>query len=220
MKLSASILATRLSSLDSLLPTLDPTLIDYIHMDIMDGNYVPQISFGEALTKEVKELTQIPLDVHLMVKNPEQEVPKYFPLQPAYITFHAETTNFGVRLAEEIRKNGCKAGVSLNPGTPLTAIEHLLPYIDLILLMTVDPGFYGQSFVRGGLDKIQKAREMILGSSIVLEMDGGLTESNVVDIIGSGAELCVAGSALFKGAHPNENARKLKGLTSHLQKKI
>ncbi|MCB1178638.1 MAG: ribulose-phosphate 3-epimerase, partial [Leptospiraceae bacterium] len=161
MKISASILATPITGLSNLLPNLKGNDIDYIHMDVMDGNFVPQISFGEAITGEVKKLTHVPLDVHLMVNNPEREVPKYFPYNPEYITFHAETTNFGVRLSEEIHKNGSKVGVALNPGTPLTMIEHLLPYIDLILIMTVDPGFYGQSFVKSGMEKIKRAKDLV-----------------------------------------------------------
>jgi ribulose-phosphate 3-epimerase len=213
MKISASILAAPITGLERILPSLDPKKIDYIHMDIMDGNYVPQISFGEAVTGEVKKLTSIPLDVHLMVKNPELEVPKYYSFKPEIITFHAEATHFGVRLAEDIRKQGIKAGVALNPGTPLAMIENLIPYLDLILIMTVDPGFYGQSFVKGGLEKIRKAKEMTKGTSIIIEMDGGLNTFNVRDIISAGAELCVAGSAVFKDEKPNENAFQLKSLT-------
>ena len=105
MKISASILATNITSLCNTLPPLQKESIDYIHIDVMDGNFVPQISFGEAITAEVSKLTSIPLDVHLMVQNPEKEVPKYYKFKPEYITFHAETTSFGVRLSEEIKAN-------------------------------------------------------------------------------------------------------------------
>lgn len=210
MKISASILAASITSLSNILPQLSSDSIDYIHMDVMDGNFVPQISFGEAVTSEVKKLTSIPLDVHLMVSMPEREVPKYYKFNPDYITFHIETTSFGVRLSEEIKSNGSKVGVSLNPSTPLSTIEHLLPYIDLILLMTVDPGFYGQSFVRGGMDKIKRAAEMVRGTGIQLEVDGGVGIGNIAELDSLGVSICVAGSAVFKTGDPNLNGKQLK----------
>ena len=210
MKISASILATSITSLATTLPKLTNDSIDYIHMDVMDGNFVPQISFGEAITSEVKNLTTIPLDVHLMVKNPELEVPKYFKFKPEFITFHVETTSFGVRLSEEIKKNGSKVGVSLNPSTPLSSIEHLIPYIDLVLLMTVDPGFYGQSFVKGGMEKIKKASELLKGTNILLEVDGGVGLGNIAELSSVGVSICVAGSGVFKQGDPNANGLLLK----------
>lgn len=214
MKISASILAAQLSNLSTVVPKLKPKAIDFIHMDVMDGNFVPQISFGEALTEEVSKLTKIPLDVHLMVKNPEKHVPNYYKLKPEYITFHRETTDFPIRLAEDIRKNGIKAGIALNPGTPVKMIQDCLPYIDLILIMTVEPGFYGQSFVKSGLEKINRAKELIGSYSIELEVDGGVNTSNIERLSDIGVNICVAGSALFKNNKPNENSLSLKKLTN------
>jgi ribulose-phosphate 3-epimerase len=214
MKISASILAAQLSNLSTVVPKLKPKAIDFIHMDVMDGNFVPQISFGEALTEEVSKLTKIPLDVHLMVKNPEKHVPNYYKLKPEYITFHRETTDFPIRLAEDIRKNGIKAGIALNPGTPVKMIQDCLPYIDLILIMTVEPGFYGQSFVKSGLEKINRAKELIGSYPIELEVDGGVNTSNIERLSDIGVNICVAGSALFKNNKPNENSLSLKKLTN------
>jgi ribulose-phosphate 3-epimerase len=214
MKISASILATKLIQLGNILPTLDPKAIDYIHMDVMDGNYVPQISFGEAITKEVSQSTTIPLDVHLMVARPEDHFRKYLDLQPRYLTFHQETTDFGVRLSDEIRKSGSKVGVSINPMTPVTSLKYLLPYIDLILIMTVDPGFYGQKFIQGGLDKIREAKDISSGFSIEVEVDGGVNASNIQEIKKAGADICVVGAGLFQTGDPSENGRNLKSLTS------
>ena len=214
MKISASILAAQLSNLSTVVPKLKPKAIDFIHMDVMDGNFVPQISFGEALTEEVSKLTKIPLDVHLMVKNPEKHVPNYYKLKPEYITFHRETTDFPIRLAEDIRKNGIKAGIALNPGTPVKMIQDCLPYIDLILIMTVEPGFYGQSFVKSGLEKINRAKELIGSYPIELEVDGGVNASNIERLADIGVQICVAGSALFKNNKPNENSLSLKKLTN------
>lgn len=214
MKISASILAAKLTGLSQELPTYKQENIDLIHIDVMDGNFVPQISFGEAFTKEVKSHTQIPLDVHLMVSNPELHVPKYFDLNPYCITFHIETTNFSVRLAEEIRKAGIKVGVSLNPQTPPESISQILPYLDLVLLMTVDPGFYGQSFVKSGFEKIAAIRKLTKPYNIELEVDGGVNESNMEELAKLGVDITVVGSGLYKTGDPNAQGKKLKELAA------
>ncbi|TGK86731.1 ribulose-phosphate 3-epimerase [Leptospira noumeaensis] len=214
MKISASILAAKLTGLSEELPTYKQENIDLIHIDVMDGNFVPQISFGEAFTKEVKSHTQIPLDVHLMVSNPELHVPKYFDLNPYCITFHIETTNFSVRLAEEIRKAGIKVGVSLNPQTPPESISQILPYLDLVLLMTVDPGFYGQSFVKSGFEKIAAVRKLTKPYNIELEVDGGVNESNMEELAKLGVDITVVGSGLYKTGDPNAQGKKLKELAA------
>ncbi|TGL14789.1 ribulose-phosphate 3-epimerase [Leptospira levettii] len=214
MKISASILAAKLTGLSQELPTYNKDSIDLIHIDVMDGNFVPQISFGEAFTKEVKSHTDIPLDVHLMVSNPELHVPKYFDLKPYCITFHIETTNFSVRLAEEIRKAGIKVGVSLNPQTPPESISQILPYLDLVLLMTVDPGFYGQSFVKSGFEKIAAVRKLTKPYNIELEVDGGVNESNMEELAKLGVDITVVGSGLYKTGDPNAQGKKLKELAA------
>ncbi|MCW7490035.1 ribulose-phosphate 3-epimerase [Leptospira meyeri] len=214
MKISASILAAKLTGLSQELPTYKKENIDLIHIDVMDGNFVPQISFGEAFTKEVKSHTEIPLDVHLMVSNPELHVPKYFDLNPYCITFHIETTNFSVRLAEEIRKAGIKVGVSLNPQTPPESISQILPYLDLVLLMTVDPGFYGQSFVKSGFEKIAAVRKLTKPYNIELEVDGGVNESNMEELAKLGVDITVVGSGLYKTGDPNAQGKKLKDLAA------
>ncbi len=218
MKISASILATQLTALANTVPSFKPEGIDLVHMDVMDGNFVPQISFGEAVNKEIKSMTGIPLDVHLMVEKPENHVPKYYELSPYCITFHAETTRFPIRLAQEIKKNGIKVGVSLNPGTPVQVLETLLPYIDLVLIMTVEPGFYGQKFVDGGMDKIRKVKSLISSYPIELEVDGGVNDTNIQELSKAGVDICVVGAGLFKTGDPSENGirlKKLAGSASH-----
>ncbi|EPG66854.1 ribulose-phosphate 3-epimerase [Leptospira wolffii] len=214
MKISASILATQLSGLANIVPSFKKEGIDLVHMDVMDGNFVPQISFGEAINKEVKAMTSIPLDVHLMVEKPENHVHKYYELAPYCITFHAETTRFPIRLAQEIKKNGTKVGVSLNPGTPVVVLETLLPYIDLVLIMTVEPGFYGQKFVDGGMDKIRKVKSLISSYPIELEVDGGVNDSNIQELSQAGVDICVVGAGLFKTGDPSENGIRLKKIAA------
>ncbi|UOG29103.1 ribulose-phosphate 3-epimerase [Leptospira noguchii] len=216
MKISASILATKLTELAKTVPNYDPTGIDLIHMDVMDGNFVPQISFGEALTKEVKSLTSIPLDVHLMVSKPENHVSKYYELDPYCITFHIETTDFPVRLAQEIKSHGTKVGVSLNPGTPIFSLENVLPYVDLILLMTVEPGFYGQKFIVNGMDKICKVKELVGSRPIELEVDGGVNDTNIQELKKNGVDIVVVGAGLYKTGNPIENAKNLKYLATKI----
>lgn len=214
MKISASILAAKLTELGSTVPDYDPAAIDLMHMDVMDGNFVPQISFGEALSKEVRGLTSIPLDVHLMVSKPENHVAKYYELNPYCITFHIETTDFPVRLAQEIKNNGAKVGISLNPGTPVSSLENVLPYVDLILLMTVEPGFYGQKFIMNGMEKIRKAKESIGSRPIELEVDGGVNDSNIQELKKNGVDIVVVGAGLYKTGTPVENAKNLKALAA------
>ncbi|WP_061222395.1 ribulose-phosphate 3-epimerase [Leptospira weilii] len=212
MKISASILATKLTELGETVPHYDPNAIDLMHMDVMDGNFVPQISFGEALSKEVKALTSIPLDVHLMVSKPENHVSKYYELNPYCITFHIETTDFPVRLAQEIKSHGTKVGVSLNPGTSVSTLENILPYVDLILLMTVEPGFYGQKFIVNGMEKIRKVKELIHTRPIELEVDGGVNDTNIQELGKNGVDIVVVGAGLYKTGKPVDNARNLKSL--------
>lgn len=212
MKISASVLATQITNLSQTLPGLDPKSVDYIHIDVMDGNFVPQISFGEAINAEIGRLTAIPLDVHLMVAKPEDHFRKYLDAKPSYVTFHQETTDFGVRLSDEIRKSGAKVGVSLNPMTPVASLKYLLPYIDLVLVMTVDPGFYGQKFIQGGLDKIREAKDLVCGRDILIEVDGGVNDSNIAQIAQAGADIAVVGAGLFKVGDPSSNGKKLKEL--------
>ena len=209
MDLSPSILAADLTDLKASLAQLEGR-IEYLHMDVMDGHFVPTLSFGELYTKLLQQHTSIQLDVHLMVSNPEKEVPKYFELKPANITFHVEATDFGVRLAREIRKHGIQAGVSLNPSTPLSSLDYLLDEIDLVLIMSVEPGFYGQSFINSSLRKIRDLREKIADRPITIEVDGGIDASNVGSILEAGARRIVAGSACFKGGDIAGNIARLR----------
>ena len=208
MQISPSILAADLCDLRSHLEGADPRIVDYWHLDVMDGHFVPTLSFGEMYAKAVKKHTDIPLDIHLMVERPEKEVPKYFELQPHNITFHLESTHFPVRLARQIRDAGIRAGIALNPGTALSLLEPLLGEIDLLLIMTVEPGFYGQKFLPFCLQKIEQARAMIPDGTL-LQVDGGVSSENIPSLYQKGADICAAGSACFRG-NQNENIQILK----------
>ena len=208
--ISPSILAGDLTDMKSILKGMDPQVVDLLHIDVMDGVFVPQLSFGEKYTENVASHTAIPLDVHLMVIHPEREVPKYFALRPYNITFHREATHFPIRLAQEIRKAGIRAGIALNPATPVESLAPMLDEIDLILLMSVEPGFYGQGFIAGVMEKVAAVRMLIGERNIILQVDGGITTGNIRDVHRAGAQSFVAGSAAFKGADVNANVRVLK----------
>lgn len=210
MQISPSILAANPIDLKRVLEGMQADVVDFIHMDVMDGHFVPTLSFGEGYTAAVDAATSIPLDVHLMVSRPELEIPKYFGLKPHNITFHLEATDFPIRLAQSIRAEGIKSGIALNPGTPVSLLETVLDEIDLVLIMSVEPGFYGQKFIPSALPKIRQLKTMIAERDIIIEVDGGVTTENIHDIKVAGAELCVAGSAAFKGGDVNANVQSLK----------
>ena len=212
MKVSASILAAPLAGLGESVRSLDPACVDLIHMDIMDGNFVPQITFGEGICQAVADCTQIPLDVHLMVAHPEREVPKYFPIKPYNITFHYEASNAPIRLAQEIRKHGILAGISINPSTPVHVLKDILSFFDLVLLMGVEPGFAGQAFLTPCFSRVEELVQLrrTHHPSLLIEVDGGVDGGNAVKLKKLGADIIVSGSFIFKSKQPSQKALSLK----------
>lgn len=176
-----------------------PSSAEWIHIDIMDGHYVPNMNGAPGIVKALKQLTDRILDVHLMVAEPERVLDLYLAAGADYLTIHQEATFHPLRWLSYIRQAGCKAGISLNPGTSLTQAEELLPEADLLLLMSVNPGFGGQSFIPSVLPKIKKARRLIdeqkLGT--LLEVDGGVSAANAAEVWEAGIDVVVAGSAVF-----------------------
>ncbi|NLN40222.1 MAG: ribulose-phosphate 3-epimerase [Smithella sp.] len=172
---------------------------DWIHVDVMDGQFVPNITMGPAIISAVRKATKLPFDVHLMIKNPENYIGAFADAGADYITVHVEAASHLHRTLGLIRKAGKKAGVSLNPATPLCLVEEILPEIDLLLIMSVNPGFGGQKFIESSLAKIKKAADMIAGltQKPLLEVDGGVNLQNISSIAGAGADVLVAGAAVF-----------------------
>ena len=211
--ISPSIIAGDLSTIGRVVSDFDASVIDLLHMDVMDGNFVPNLTFGPGFIKDLKKHTDIPLDIHLMIEKPENSLEKYIELKPEYIVIHYESTRFPARSLKLIRENGIKSGIALNPATPVEAVFDIVEYCDMILVMSVDPGFYGQSFMKGTIARIQKLKEYLVSSDyhdVKIQVDGGISEENIREVVSAGADVIVAGSSLFKGGDINQSAVKLK----------
>ncbi|NLW43203.1 MAG: ribulose-phosphate 3-epimerase [Tissierellia bacterium] len=206
--LSPSIMTANFLDLESDLDAIDRAGVKFLHLDIMDGNFVPNISFGPKIISDIQKRYDFTLDAHLMVKNPEYLIEDFAKAGCDYITIHPEATSHVHRQIQLIKSLGKKAGISLNPATPIINLEYLLDDIDLILIMSVNPGFGGQSFIPSILDKIKQTSDMIKGKDIILEVDGGIKLNNVKDVIEAGATAVVVGSAIFDGIKAEENAKE------------
>ena len=172
---------------------------DVVHVDVMDGHFVPNVNFGPSLVAAVKQGTSLPVDVHLMVTNPDDTLGGYLDAGADYVSFHMEAARHAHRMVSQIKAAGAKAAVALNPGTSLASLDAILPDLDMVLLMTVDPGFGGQSFIDNCLPKIQELSHMCKarGLSPIIEVDGGIKASNIAQAAQAGATLFVAGSSVF-----------------------
>ncbi len=183
---------------------------DYIHIDIMDGHYVPNLSFGYPIAAAAKQAADLPLDVHLMVANPDQYISDLQILKPEYLTVHYEACTHLQRTLSSIREAGMKAGVALNPHTPISGLKYIMDDLDLILIMTVNPGFGSQSFIPKMLDKIKDTREMLGERKIALQVDGGISLDNIAQVVNAGADTIVAGSAIFAAANAADYITKMR----------
>ena len=211
--IAPSILSADFSRLGEEVRSVADAGADWIHIDVMDGHFVPNISIGPLVVKAVKKVTDLPLDVHLMISDPDKYVDEFHAAGADILTVHPETDVHLHRTLTRIRELGMKAGVALNPSTGLEAIEYVLPNVDVVMLMTVNPGFGGQSFIKTMLPKVRALREMIdrSGYDILMEIDGGVAPETAPALIESGAEAFVAGSAVF-GAPPYAEAiKKIRG---------
>jgi ribulose-phosphate 3-epimerase len=215
VRIAPSILAADFASLGEEVRAVTEAGADYIHVDVMDGHFVPNITIGPDAVGALRDKSRLPFDVHLMIAPVDPFVPRFAEAGSDIITVHAEAGPHLHRTVQLIRSLGKKAGVSLNPGTDVSAIAHVLDDIDLVLVMTVNPGFGGQSFIAGQLDKIRDLRARIdaSGRTIDLEVDGGINHETAKLAVAAGADVLVAGTATFAGgkAAYRENIRKLRG---------
>jgi ribulose-phosphate 3-epimerase len=202
VKLAPSILSADFSRLGEQVAEVTEAGADYIHVDVMDGRFVPNITIGAPVVASLRSKTSLPLDVHLMIEQPENHVCQFAEAGANIITVHVEACTHLHRLVEEIKGLGVNAGVALNPATPISSVEEILPLVDLVLIMTVNPGFGGQAFIGEMLDKIARLRRVLddKGVRAELEVDGGINLSIAPKVVQAGAEVLVAGSAIFDSA--------------------
>ncbi len=199
IKIAPSILSADFARLGDEIRALEAGGADYVHIDVMDGHFVPNITIGPLIVEAVRKVTDMPLDVHLMIENPDQYIPDFVKAGADIITVHYEAVPHLHRTVQLIHSLGKKAGVSLNPATPVSSLEVILEELDLVLLMSVNPGFGGQNFIPSCLPKIEALRKEIdrRGLNVELEIDGGVKPANIAAIAGAGADVFVAGSAVF-----------------------
>jgi ribulose-phosphate 3-epimerase len=213
IKIAPSFLTADLSRLGEEVRAVEIAGADYLHLDVMDGHFVPPITFGALVVATVRRLTGLPLDVHLMVERPERHLEAFAEAGATLLSVHVETCPHLHRTLQQIRDLGCRPGVSLNPGTPLSAIEEVLADVDLILVMSVNPGWGGQKFIPSALDKIRRLRAMLdnRGLAAEIEVDGGVHVDTAPLCVEAGARVLVAGSSIFNDHAPvAENMQALR----------
>lgn len=199
VKIAPSILSADFAKLGDEIKDVERGGADYIHVDVMDGHFVPNITIGPLIVEAIRPVTQLPLDVHLMIENPDQYIEAFAKAGADYITVHAEASKHLHRTVQLIKSTGVKAGVVINPATPVEVLKHVIEDIDLVLLMSVNPGFGGQKFIPSVLPKIRQVKEMAneLNPGLEIEIDGGVNEETARLCIEAGANVLVAGSAVF-----------------------
>ncbi len=211
--LSPSILSCDFTKLGEQIKIADEAGAQYIHIDVMDGHFVPNLTVGVPVVESIRPMTDRILDVHLMIEHPENYVEAFAKAGADIITVHAEACTHLDKVLHDIKDHGAQAGVALNPATPLCTIEHMLPMIDLLLIMSVNPGFGGQKLIPYCIDKIRAAKRIIdeRGLDTDIEIDGGVNRDNIAGILAAGANVIVAGSAVFKG----DIAENVRALMAH-----
>ena len=217
LKIAASILSADFCRLGEQVVAAEAAGVDYIHCDVMDGHFVPNITIGPLVVAAVRRATSLPIDVHLMIEKPERYIPAFAEAGASNLTVHYETCPHVHRTIQQIRELGVGASVTINPATPLSVLDEILPYVDMVLLMTVNPGFGGQSFIETMCDKILRLREMVRarGLQTDIEVDGGVNANTVGRIVEAGANVLVSGSAIFTSgavATPKEIAGAVQAL--------
>ena len=211
-RIAPSILSADFSRLAEEIAMCEAGGADQIHIDVMDGRFVPNLTFGAKVIASVREVTELPLDVHMMVVQPENYFESFAKAGATGMTIHTEASPHLQRQLARIRELGCKAGAAVNPATPLTAVAEVLSDLDLLLVMTVNPGFGGQEFIPGSTDKVRRARAMLdkAGSSASLEVDGGVDRSTIRELWEAGADTFVSGNAIFTAQDPQAEIEELR----------
>jgi ribulose-phosphate 3-epimerase len=207
-----SLLAADFSNLAAEVEMVNDSMADWLHLDIMDGLFVPNISFGFPVVEAVRDLSSKPLDVHLMIVDPDRYLERFRDAGASNLTVHYEACHNLHRTVCEIRRLGMKAGVCVNPHTPVMLLKDILPYIDMVLIMTVNPGYGGQTFIPGSINKIGELRSMIdlEGYDVLIEVDGGIDIQNAPVLLHAGVDVLVAGNTVFSSSDPVEVIRRLK----------
>ncbi|MCA9500627.1 MAG: ribulose-phosphate 3-epimerase [Nitrospira sp.] len=210
--ISPSILSADFARLAEAVQMVEAAGADWIHVDVMDGHFVPNLTVGPPMVEALRKVTSLPLDVHLMMTNPDAFIPEFADAGADLLTVHVEACPHLHRTVQSIKERQVKAGVSLNPATSVTAVEEILVDVDLVLVMSVNPGFGGQQFISSSLDKIRRIRTMMNNSrsSAHLEVDGGVNLTNVASVIHAGANVLVAGSAIFGSKNIPETIRQMR----------
>lgn len=213
VKISPSILSADFSKLGEDIKAVDKGGAEFIHIDVMDGSFVPNISFGFPIMKSIRKLTDKVFDVHLMIDNPSNYIDDFIEAGADMITVHYEADRHIDRTINYIKSKGKMAGIALNPGTPVSVLKNLISSLDMVLIMSVNPGFGGQKFITYSIDKIKEVKELSekLNPELLIEVDGGVGSGNAKKIIEAGANVLVAGSAVFNGGNIEENIKSLRG---------